>query len=174
MPTRRTSVAVVLACMLFTAPLAAQSIADQFLKNLVDSARQEVENNGRVDKIDHSIAPSVVITTLDGRTFQLKSVSFNSEDEPIDLYLGNVDRIQFFRTQGESYTLHITYRSLAAPGGDHAARILANAVNKTLESNQLAKRHARIGVVLGTTLAGEPWVLSTRSSVLRSLQVIHE
>lgn len=174
MPTRRTLFAVLLACMLPSAPLTAQSIADQFLQNLVDSARQEVENNGRVDKIDYSIAPSVVITTLDGRTFQLKSVSFNSDDEPIDLYLGNVDRIRFLRTQGEDYTLHITYRSLAAPDGDHVARVLANAINKTLESNQLAKRHAKIQLVLGTTLAGEPWVLSTRSSPLRSLQIIHE
>src|SRR5262245_10084015 len=124
MPSHRMLFAVVLACMLPVPPLAAQSIAEQFLQNLVNSAREEVENNGLVDRIDYSIAPSVIIKTVDGRTFQLKSVSFNSDDEPIDLYLGNVDHIQFYRTQGEDYTLHITYRSLAAPNGDHVARVL--------------------------------------------------
>jgi hypothetical protein len=163
--------------LIATPAVSAQSLADQLLKNLKDSAKQEIrrslEEPGLVDQIDYSVVPSFVIETTDGRRFQLRTVSF-AADKPLDLYLGNAESISFSAVGDREYVLNVSFRPVEAPDGGLVSAIITGALNKTIQSDKVARAQARISAVYGTALNGADWVLDLRSTGLRSLQVIHE
>jgi hypothetical protein len=158
----------------------------QELQRTVNRIEDECRNQepaAQVDRIDEARLPSYVITTSDGRLFQLASVGLsgridNSKFSLADL-LGAAKGASFSKVSLDGgisrYRVGLSYENLGENNSGSIAGLLVAAAGSTLQGRLPENITAAIGpAVRGQSLTGTPWCLSLLSSDLSSFRYLKE
>lgn len=132
---------------------------------------EEMLETARVESVDSSIRPSVVVRTDDGATFQLQNLTFVSMGW-LDRILDRVQRIDFEPADGDEYRLRIVYAERPASRGGIFRRATFSTARR-LVATRIGEEAVPLPGLVGKSLDGSRWVMVPANHGLASIEFLH-
>lgn len=144
--------------------------AGDALEAEVRALGEAVVDTARVESVDTSVRPSVVVHTADGSVFQLQTLAFVSL-EWLDKVLERIERIDFEAVGGDEYRLKIVYVEKAG-GGVLKKAVFGTA--KRIVAARIGEEAIPLPGLVGTSLDGSPWFMVPSNHSLASIEFLHQ